>query len=101
MNNRRYHLRLGANVSCTNIIMVSTKGISHRDIKGATKDCFIFDRWLSSNKPPEAAMVVGADFIGMVKTNKTIIQGYHLEDYKGLARRFLPLVEEQAYGTRG
>ena len=46
-----------------------TKGIGQKYRKGATKDCFIFDSWFSSKKASEDAMEVGAELIGMVKTN--------------------------------
>ena len=41
-------------------------------MKGGTKDCFLFDNWFVSKKAAEAAMEVGADFIGMVKTNTKV-----------------------------
>ena len=47
----------------------SKKRIGHRDMKGATKDFFLFGSWFSSNKLEENAIYVGADMIGMVKTN--------------------------------
>ena len=52
--------------------MEATKGIGQRDIKGANKDCFLFDNWFSSKKLKEAVMNVGADIICMVKTNKKL-----------------------------
>ena len=41
-------------------------------MKGGTKDCFLFDNWFVSKKAAEAAMEVGANFIGMVKTNTKV-----------------------------
>ena len=49
--------------------MKATKEIGQRDMKGDTKDCFIFDSWFYLNELTEAAMDVGADMIGIVKTN--------------------------------
>ena len=49
--------------------MEATKEIDQKSIKGVTKDCLIFDSWFASKKAAEAAMEVGAEFIGMVKTN--------------------------------
>ena len=49
--------------------MESTKGIGKKYRKGGTKDYFIFSSWFSSNKSKEAAMEVGSDLIGTVKTN--------------------------------
>ena len=49
-------------------MLESTTGIGQRYIKGATKDCFIFDSWLSSKKSEESEMEVGSNLIGMVKT---------------------------------
>ena len=69
MNNRKYHLQLGKTEACTKKIMEATKGIGQREIKGANNYCSIFDSCLSSKKSSEAVMVVGADIIGMVKTN--------------------------------
>ena len=46
-----------------------TKGVGQRDVKGATKDYFLFYSWFSSKKSEEAAMYVGTYMIGMVKTN--------------------------------
>ena len=50
-------------------MMESTKGIGQKSIKGRTKDCLLFDIWFASKKAAEAAMEVGAKFIGMVKKN--------------------------------
>ena len=46
--------------------------ICQRYIKGATKDCFIFDSCLSSKKLAEAAMECVADLIDIVKTNTEV-----------------------------
>ena len=47
----------------------ATNGIGQKYRKGATKDCFIFEIWFSSNKAAESVTEVGAELIGMVKTN--------------------------------
>ena len=69
MNHSKYYHHLVATAVCTKIIMVATKWIGQKYIKGATKDCFIFDSWFSSNNSAEDAMEVWENLIGMVKTN--------------------------------
>ena len=51
----------------------ATKGVGQRDTKMATKDFFLFDDWFYPNKLEEAAIEVGADIIGMVKTNIKVL----------------------------
>ena len=41
-------------------------------MKGTTNYCFIFDSCFSSNKLVESAMDVGANMIGVVKTNTKV-----------------------------
>ena len=50
-------------------MMEATKGVGHKSKKGGPKDCFLFDSWFASKKAAEAAMELGAELIGMVKTN--------------------------------
>ena len=50
-------------------MMEAAKGVGQKSIKGGTKDYFLFDSWFASNNAAEAAMEVGAELIGMVKTN--------------------------------
>ena len=69
MKHIKYHQELGATVACTNIMAEGTKMIGQKYRKGVTKDCFIFDSWLSSKRLAEAPMKVGAEFIGIFKTN--------------------------------
>ena len=69
MKNSRYHQELGAAAACTKRMMKETKGIGQKSIEGGTKDCFPFDSWFASKKAAEAAMKIGAELIGMVKTN--------------------------------
>ena len=57
----------------------ATKDIGHRDIKGATKDCFILDSGFSSNNLEEDVMDVGADLIGMVKIDTKGFCRYTIE----------------------
>ena len=66
-------MQLGLMASRTKINMEETKGIRQRYIKGAIKDCFIFDSWSSSKKPEESVMDVGADIIDTVKTNTKLL----------------------------
>ena len=69
MNNIKYHLQLGSMITCTKIMMAATNKRGQRDMKGATSVCFIFGSFFSSNKSAEAEMGVGAEIIGVVKTN--------------------------------
>ena len=50
-------------------MMEETKGIGQKSKKGGPKDCFLFDSWFASKKAEEAAMEMGSELIGMVKTN--------------------------------
>ena len=59
--------------ACTKRMTEATKGLCKRDIKGYTKDCFIFFSWFSSNRLDESAMDVGSYMIDMLKTNKQIL----------------------------
>ena len=70
MNNSKYHMYLEATSECKNKITKYTNGLCQRGVKGATKDCFIFDSWFSLKILEGDAMGVGTDIIGMVKTNK-------------------------------
>ena len=69
MKDSLYQQELGATAACTKRMMEATKGIGHKSKKGGTKDFFLFDSWFASKKASEAAMEMGAEFIGMVKTN--------------------------------
>ena len=69
MKDSRYQQELGATAACTKRVMGATKGVGHKSIKGLTKDCFLLDSWFTSKKAEEAAMELGAEFIGMVKKN--------------------------------
>ena len=69
MKNSDFHLGLGSTAACTKRIMEATNGLGQRDAKGATKDCFLFGSFFPSKRSAEAVMDVGADMIGMVKTN--------------------------------
>ena len=69
MKHSKYQQDLGATVACTNSMMEATKGIGQKSIEGGTNNCFLFDSWFASKKAAEAAMEIGDDLIGMVKTN--------------------------------
>ena len=69
MKNSRYQQELGATAACTKRMMEETKGIGQKYKKGGAKDCFLFDSWFASKKAAEAAMELGVELIGMVKTN--------------------------------
>ena len=69
MKDSRYQQELGATAACTKRMIEATKGIGRKSIKGGTKDCFLFDGWFASKRAEEAAMEMGAELIGMAKTN--------------------------------
>ena len=69
MKDSRYQREIGATAACMKRMMEETKGIGYKYRKGATKDCLLFDIWFASKKAAEAAMEMGVEFIGMVKTN--------------------------------
>ena len=67
MNHSKHQNELGETAACTNRMIESTKGIGKKSINGGTKDCFY--SWFAYKKAEEAVMEVGAELIGMVKTN--------------------------------
>ena len=69
MKHSKYQQELVSTAACTKRTMKATKGIGRKYRKGATKDCFIVDSWFPSKKLAEAAMEVGDELIGIVKTN--------------------------------
>ena len=69
MKHRKYQKEIGSAAAYTKITMEATKGIGQKSIEGGTKYCFLFDSWFASKKAAEAAMEMGAELIGMVKTN--------------------------------
>ena len=60
---------LGEMTACTKRTKEAAKGLGQRYVKGDMKDFFLFDSWFDSKMLSEAAMDVGTDMIGMVKTN--------------------------------
>ena len=64
-----YQQELRATAACTKRMMDETKWIGQKSKKGGPKDCFLFDSWFSSKKATEDATELGAELIGMVKTN--------------------------------
>ena len=56
INDSRYQQELGATVACTNRMMVATKGVGQKSIKGGTEDCFLFGSWFASKKLEEDAI---------------------------------------------
>ena len=69
MKRIKYQKGLGATVACTKIMMEAKKGIGQKYRKRVTNDGFLFDSWFSLRKATEAAMDIGAEFIGMVNKN--------------------------------
>ena len=66
-------MELEAAIACTKRTMESINGLDQRDVKGATRDCFIFDSWFAPKRLAEAVVDVGADMIGMIKKQHKII----------------------------
>ena len=66
---RKYQQEIGVTAACAKRMMEATNGIGHKSIKGVTKYWFFFNRWFYSNNAGEYATEVGANLIGMVKTN--------------------------------
>ena len=60
--------------------MYAKKWLGQRGVKGDMEDCFIFDSWFSSNNLAESSMDVGAEIIGMVKTNPKLFFKDTIED---------------------
>ena len=83
MKHSNYHQELGETAACTNRMTEATKGIGQKSIKGGTKDFPLFDSWFASKNAEEAAMEVGAKFIGMVKTNT---KGFCKENIENLTK---------------
>ena len=73
MNHSKYKKDLGETAACTKRMTESTKGIGQKYIKEGNKDCFFFDSLFVSKKMAESAMEVGAELIGMVKTNSKVL----------------------------
>ena len=69
IKNRSYHMELGEKPSCTNRTTKTTKVLGQSDVKGSTKDFFVFISWFSSNSSAKYVMDAGKYIIGMVKTN--------------------------------
>ena len=69
MNCSNYQHELGATVACTKRIMEATSGIGQKSIKVGTKEYLLFDSLFACKKAAESAMEIGAELIGMVKTN--------------------------------
>ena len=66
---------LGERLDCMKIITETTKGLCHRNRKGAAKHYLILICWFALKRLEESAMDVGADMLGMVKR----IQKYYVE----------------------
>ena len=83
MKDSRYQQELGSTAACTKRMLEATKGIGQKSKKGGAKDCFLSYSWLASKKATEATMELGADLIGMVKTNT---KGFCKETIKKLTK---------------
>ena len=49
--------------------MEATNGLGQKDVKGNTKDSFIFESCFASKRLTEADLDFGSDMIGIVKTD--------------------------------
>ena len=64
-------------------MMEAKKGIGQKFIKGGMNDCLPFDIWFASKKAEESATELGAELIGMVKTNT---KGFYKEKIEKLTK---------------
>ena len=85
MKDIHYQKELGATAACTKRMMEETREIGQKSKKGGMKDCFLFDILFASKKDAEAAMELGAELIGMVKTNT---KGFCKETIEKLTRNW-------------
>ena len=69
MKHRKYQNGLGKTSAFTKRMVEATKGIGQKAIKGGKKDCFLFDSQFASKKAAKSKVEVGANSIGMVRTN--------------------------------
>ena len=83
MKESHYQKELGATAACTKWMMEETKGMGQNSKIGGPKDCFLFHSWFASKKSAEAAMELGAELIGMMKTNT---KGFCKETIEKLTR---------------
>ena len=60
---------LGTTAAYNNRMIEAKKGLRQMNVKGDTNDCFLFENWFASEWLAESEMDVGAEIIGMVKTN--------------------------------
>ena len=61
-------------VVCTKSIMEVTNELCQRNVKGDTKNYYIFYILFAMKSSTEALMDVGADIVGVVKTNTQSFQ---------------------------
>ena len=59
----------GSTTAFINKTVEEKKVLGQRDVKGDTRDYFILESWFASKRLDGTDMYVGADMIGMVKTN--------------------------------
>ena len=92
IKHRNSQQKLGATTACTKRMMEATKGLGQRDIKYTTKDCFIFDNLLSSNKLVESAMKVDGRLL-LLATSKMRgrLSLLLLQKTQGAQKQFLPI----------
>ena len=72
-------------------MMRATKGFGQREGKYATKDCFLFESWFSSNRSAEDSMDVDVETIGMVKPNKNIFKRIPSKNKQRIGQNFITL----------
>ena len=59
----------GSTTAFINKTVEEKKVLGQRDVKGDTRDYFILESWFASKRLDGNYMYVGADMVGMVKTN--------------------------------
>ena len=78
----RYHLKLCATAACTKKLMEETSELGTRDLKGSTRDFFLFGSWFLLKKSAVEAAFIGVDLIGMEKINTKRFFKATIEQFK-------------------
>ena len=68
---------------------VNTKGIGHRDTKGATNYCFIFDSWMSSKRSENIQCMLVHTWLVWLKPIKKYYVHINLRGLKSIGRGVL------------
>ena len=72
----------GSTTAFINKTVEEKKVLGQRDVKGDTRDYFILESWFASKRLDGTDMYVGADMVGMVKTNTKVLFKDNIENIK-------------------